>query len=447
MVAILSNFIYSFILVLLFYLLGSSIFNKSKRINMKKVIVFLWTSLFITLSFNISSINFQALVFIFIVFIFNKLLFKVSNRKNLMITMFYYISLVVSDSILSTINILYNSFFSKKIIFFSSTLIYNIISSIISYFIIIFLHNWTKDALVSNSKVAINNIFTFILAFITCTCLLFFKIPSLDIKNIDLIINVTFLVIFVLITLLHIIKDILYAKDIFKDYQNTMKYVKDTEKLLEEYRFSIHENRNQLIMIRNMLNKKTDKKVLDYIDSIIAYKNELDTLDSWTFKNLSSIPFVGLKEFIDYKFCEMMSNNIEVETVVSKEIKNLDEKMFTTKDKEELYSVIGIIIDNAKEALLHSTNKYFSFQMFLVDNNINLVFANTYHNPVNSNKIFLSGFTNKGPRHGNGLAIAKKITTGNPKFNLVTEILDEFFVQTLSVTTKNHQKLTKKHQI
>lgn len=434
MVTFLNNYIYAFILVIFLYLNSKKIFNNFRRINFRKTIVFIWIAFFLALISNISSINFRTFSFIFIIFLFNKLLFRVPNRKNLFIAIIYYISLVISDSILEAIIMLYSNICSnKEIIFWANSLIYHIIGIVISYFIITFLNNSIKDALVSNSKLAIRNIFTFILAFITGTFLLFLKIPSLNIKNLDVIINITFLVIFTLAALLHLIKDILYAKDVFKDYKNTMKYVQDTEKLLEEYRFSVHENRNQLIMIRNMLNKKTDKKILEYIDSLIEYKNELDTLDSWTFKNLSSIPFVGLKEFIDYKFQEMQEDNIEIETIVSKEINYLNEKLLTTKDKEELYSVIGIIIDNAKEALNHSKNKSFSFQMYLVNENINLVFANNYYDPINSSKIFLSGFTNKGPRHGNGLAIAKKIATKNSKFDLITEIIDEFFVQTLTI--------------
>ncbi len=437
MVTFLNNYIYTSILIFFLYLNSKKIFNNFKRINFRKIIVFIWTALFLALILNISSVNLRTFSFIMIIFLFNKLLFKIANRKNLFVAIIYYISLVISDSILEAVIILYHNICSNtEIIFLASPLVYNIVTIIISYFIIKFLHNSSKDALLSNSKVAIRNIFTFILAFITGTFLLFLKIPSLNIKNLDVIINITFLIIFILVALLHLIKDILYAKDIYKDYKNTMKYVKDTEKLLEEYRFSVHENRNQLIMIRNMLNKKTDKKVLEYIDSLIEYKNELDTLDAWTFKNLSSIPFIGLKEFIDYKFQEMQKENIEIETIVSKEVNSLNEKLLTTKDKEELYSVIGIIIDNAKEALYYSKNKYFSFQMYLINENINLVFANSYYNPINSTKIFLSGFTNKGPKHGNGLAIAKKIATKNSKFDLVTEIIDEFFVQTLTIKNK-----------
>lgn len=447
MITFLTNFIWTSILILFFYFASKKVLNNSRILSFKRIIVLIWTSLFLALSLNITSLNIRAFIFIFLIFVFNKILFKESHRKNLIIAIFYYISLTISDSILKAIVTLYNSLYlDKELVLLNNFLTYNIIATIISYFIIIFLHNWVKDALVSNSKVAIRNILAFILTFITGTLLLFFKIPSLNFKNIDIIINITFLIIFILLVLLHLIKDILYAKDIFKDYKNTMKYVKDTEKLLEEYRFNVHENRNQLIMIRNMLSKKADKKVINYIDSLIEYKNELDTLDSWTFKNLSNIPFVGLKEFIDYKFSEMMSENVTIETIVSKEVHELNEKLLTTKDKEELYSVIGIIVDNAKEALYHSQNKYFSFQMYVLDDNINLIFANTYYNPINSTKIFLSGFTNKGPKHGNGLAIAKKITANNKKLDLITEIIDEFFVQTLTIKTKNHHKLAKNHQ-
>lgn len=439
MLVLLNNFLISFILVISFYLLGKEFFEKDIKINIKNVILFILTSFTISLTHKITSINIATLVVILILFIYNKILFKRNNRKTLFISLFYYISLIASDSIIEAINTLIN------ISLLNNFLIHNLLIIIINYFIISFTFEFTKEALVNTGKNALYNIFTFILTCITITCLLLFKIPSLDTKNIEIIINTTLLVIFILITLIHIIKDILYAKDVAKDYLNTMKYIKDTEKLLEEYRFSIHENRNQLIMIRNMLGKKKDKKIIEYIDSLIAYKNELDALDSWTFKNLCNIPFTGLKEFIDYKLCEMKEENIEIEAIVSKDIKTLNEKLLTTKDKEELYSIVGIILDNAKEAIFHSSNKHFSLQVYLADDNINLVFANSYKNPINTAKIFLSGFTNKGPKHGNGLAIAKRIAEGNPKFNLITDVLNEYFIQTLTIKTKNHHKITKKH--
>ena len=55
---------------------------------------------------------------------------------------------------------------------------------------------------------------------------------------------------------------------VFDKYNTTLNSLKEYEEILDKYRLSNHENKNQILTIRNTL-PKTNKKLIDYIDALI----------------------------------------------------------------------------------------------------------------------------------------------------------------------------------
>ena len=152
---------------------------------------------------------------------------------------------------------------------------------------------------------------------------------------------------------------------------------------------------------------------------------------------LKYVPSQELKGFMNYKILEMINEKIDVEINVSREIKKSAFKNYSPKDKENLYSIIGIYLDNAREAASESKEKSVSIQMYVEDNNIKLVIANTFKGEIDLEKIEEYGYSSKkGMNRGNGLHIVNEIISRNNLFEKETGILDNYFYQELTIHPK-----------
>ncbi|MGM9834381.1 MAG: hypothetical protein ACI31M_01190 [Bacilli bacterium] len=227
-------------------------------------------------------------------------------------------------------------------------------------------------------------------------------------------------------------------KKLLNEYKNVVNYVNTNEDLIQKYRFLIHENRNQLIYIRNMTDKK-NKELISYIDNLLNNQNKA-TNDDWIENSLINIKLNGLRGFLEFKLSEMKKENLKLEISISDDVKDFSLKTMDISDKEKLYTIIGVLIDNAKEALIEKKKKNFSFNIYVRDNKLYIIFANEICTSFDSTFIYKKKYSTKGLEHGNGLGIVKKIANHSKLFNLFTDVYDNYFVQTLVIgpkTTKN----------
>lgn len=216
-------------------------------------------------------------------------------------------------------------------------------------------------------------------------------------------------------------------------YTKLAQYSKNEEGLLEEYRMMVHDNKNHLIAIDNMIPKECTE-AHDYIANLL---NKTQNNKYYWLTELKYVPSQELKGFMNYKILEMMNEKIDVEINISREIKKSSVKNYSSKDKENLYSIIGIYLDNAREAASESKEKSVSIQMYVEDNNIKLVIANTFKGDIDLEKIEEYGYSSKkGMNRGNGLHIVNEIISRNNLFEKETGILDNYFYQELTIHPK-----------
>lgn len=216
-------------------------------------------------------------------------------------------------------------------------------------------------------------------------------------------------------------------------YTKLAQYSKNEEGLLEEYRMMVHDNKNHLIAIDNMI----PKECADAHDYIANLLNKTQNNKYYWLTELKFVPSPELKGFMNYKILEMMNEKIDVEINISREIKKSSVKNYSSKDKENLYSIIGIYLDNAREAASESKEKSVSIQMYVEDNNIKLVIANTFKGDIDLEKIEEYGYSSKkGINRGNGLHIVNEIISRNNLFEKETGILDNYFYQELTIHPK-----------
>lgn len=216
-------------------------------------------------------------------------------------------------------------------------------------------------------------------------------------------------------------------------YPKLAQYSKNGEGLLEEYRMSVHDNKNHLIAIDNMIPKECTE-AHDYIANLL---NKNKSNKYYWLTELKYVPLSELKGFINYKILEMINEKIDVEINVSREIKKSAFKNYSSKDKENLYSIIGIYLDNAREAAGESKEKSISIQMYREGKDIKLVIANTFKGDIDLEKIEEYGYSSKkGMNRGNGLHIVNEIISRNNLFEKETGILDNYFYQELTIHPK-----------
>ncbi len=219
-----------------------------------------------------------------------------------------------------------------------------------------------------------------------------------------------------------------------KNYKKIVEYSEFTEGLLTEYKSFVHEYKNKLLTIKGMANVK-NKELQEYIDSILDEK--IISNYRWLLE-LKNIPIAGAKGLINYKLSKMKELNIDIEVYISEEIADLKEDFLTSKEKNDLYTILGIILDNAIEASLESQDKMISLQLYKENNEIIILLANTFKH-IQLDHMEEKGFSTKSNNRGIGLYLLQNIIKHSNVFFKETSIFDNFFIQKISIK-KNSSK-------
>ena len=269
---------------------------------------------------------------------------------------------------------------------------------------------------------------------ITTLAILLYKTPLVDIK-LDLNTSITaFLIVIFCIISFIIIKQQRDVNEKEEEYKKLANYSQVTEGVLEEYRLNLHESRNQLIIIRNMISTTKKKELEEYVNNLI----DATEVNKYRWVNeLKYIPIPELKGFINFKLMEMSNKKIDIEINVERKLKNSKMKKLKIKDKGDLYNIIGVFLDNAKEASLESKEKRVAIEMYEMEKDLHVIIANTYKGEVDIEKINEYGYSSKGKNRGTGLHLVNKIVERNRMFERTTSKMDEYFVQELTVHLEN----------
>lgn len=212
-----------------------------------------------------------------------------------------------------------------------------------------------------------------------------------------------------------------------QEYDSLQKYMKLYEDLINEKSKQQHENRNQLIIIKSMLTSK-NSKASKYIDQILNIED--DTKNYNYLNKLNHIP-EGLKGLFFYKIEEMKKLGIDVYLDVPNKFDKNSVKI-CEKNLSNLSRIIGVYLDNAKEAAMIADKKYVVIQIML-EKYIEFTISNTYKEVTNIDKIDKIGFTTKGKGHGYGLPLVKDILSKNANYKQTREFSGQFYVQKLII--------------
>ena len=414
---------------------------KNEKYN--KVIILIITILFSILLTILNSINYEIFYGIIkitsaytLMCIYYCIVFNQTISKNVVTALAFYLCMFLSEIIAAILLSLLLPLFNIELASLKNTVLINVIVCSLAIILILKFKNILSRFISNIEKGKKGNIIIILIILLTMA-LLVFKIPVSFWKfNAEFVVTMIILFCFCIVAL-YLLKQ---QSDIQKTstmYQQVVKYSKTTNKLLEDYRMVNHEHKNQLSVIRQMADKN-NKQLIEYLDNLLDKKNIVKY--QWI-SALNNLPSEGLKGLINYKLVVMENYGINPIVNISKEVSKLKINKLSTKKMDNLYSIVGIYLDNAIEAACKSKDKRITLDIYKEKKDLIIILGNTYKGKIDLERLDDYGYTTKGKNRGVGLHIVKNILDGNDTFSVKRSIVDNYYVQELKIDLN---KLNKK---
>ena len=422
------------------FIIGNIIFDQKEKLNIKNITLTLCLAILITIVNIISTTivdNILKLIIIFVSYIgYYKVIFKKDWSTiilgSFIMYLIYFFSEIIIDIIIHTI---FHIFEIGNFQDIKNTIELTILTTIVGVYISVISKKYLKK-MVKETSFEKGTIIIIAVLIIAALATLLYKTPLMEVTfDLNFFITMFLVIVFCMISFV-IIKQQRDVNEKEEEYKKLANYSQVTEGVLEEYRLNLHESRNQLIIIRNMIPTTKKKELEEYVNNLI----DATEVNKYRWVNeLKYIPIPELKGFINFKLMEMSNKKIDIEINVERKLKNSKMKKLKIKDKGDLYNIIGVFLDNAKEASLESKEKRVAVEMYEMDNDLHIIIANTYKGEVDIEKINEYGYSSKGENRGTGLHLVNKIVERNRMFERTTSKMDEYFVQELTVHLENVQ--------
>lgn len=416
------------------YVMNSLLQKKIQIKNIKNIIILIIMTILLTIIIK-NIYNFYKPMLIFgIVIVGYKYLFNISLEESISCNFINMILHAVGEFFLSITTVILLRIPKNAIELYVNK---TYIGSVITFLFVLLILTILSNKLIKIKNVLIKSEKTTYLFFIVAT----FGISLFLSRNINnwtfnskFLINVGTIIIFTIIIFLFIMEKYkLKNKSIY--YDNLMLYINTTEKLLENYQKINHENKNQLLVIKSFM--KNNNEVVSIINEILNDNNE--TENSWINK-LIYIQNSGIKGLFYYKMSEMIKNNLVITINVSKKVKNFKFDNMSSSNYKDVCRIIGVLLDNAKEASKESNEREVSIEILVNSkNNLEIIIANSFIGNIDINSINNIGYSTKGRGRGIGLSLVKDIVNTNKTINIKTEIINNYFFQYIYIDNLNNK--------
>jgi two-component system sensor histidine kinase AgrC len=373
-----------------------------------------------------------------IINIFNKDTFKILFTFPFIVILIKYIyEIEYSNAIVYSIFSVFYAFFGEliagmllSILPFNNSFIFNNIlgtttgTLLVTFFTLLVLKIKKINIKISKIAMEINEKYNNILMVFTIFFIgiIAYKI-SVDMDNvINLVINSS-IVIIILISAFMYYKEKQTVKELSNNYNEMFEYLEKYEKELVEKRKIIHDYKNQLIVINSYIGD--DKKLKEYISELI--KDEKNNKKNSMIQNIDKLPR-GLKGLIYYKLAHI-DNKIIVILQVNNSLKKFDN--INPKLSKDVLKIIGILLDNAIEAVNEEKEKFISIEFSIRKNTFIMSMRNSCSKNIKISNVTEMGFSTKGKNRGYGMSLVKDILSKNDNIKLDIKIENKEFISNL----------------
>ncbi|MGI6309285.1 MAG: sensor histidine kinase [Bacilli bacterium] len=429
--AVISKVFCSIILTGFFTIIINDILKQSVTIKNKKVIILLLAVSFITLILYGEKYNFIITLTTFILMVYAyKYIFKITIYESITLVAIVLFLFMMADIVSAIGMVVLKLDINQARTYPVNMVVMNIAVALITYLIISTntLKEQIRKVLFSindqNQKTFAILCFMYVVGFGVLYLKLDLKIKA----TYEFVLNITFIITFLITLIIFLIEKDKYTK-LVREYDLLEKYIKDIESWIEKYRLQSHENKNQLLIIKGLVNNQ-NKKLLAYLKSLFKEAKQLD--DNWL-KKLSKVPSGGLKGLLYYKINAMLDKKIAVFLDIGQGINPKTLSSLSTKENGSLCKIIGVYLDNAIDAAEKSKAKQISIEMYKKDSEVNIIISNAFNGRINLDRIDEPGFSTKNRRRGYGLALVSAILRSNVIFSHKRTVKKDIYSQELQI--------------
>ena len=370
-------------------------------------------------------------------FVMNTILFlyvyKISVSKSIFMAFIHALLLLIAD-ICTIVIPLYIFKVDKNYLYnvFAGSILSNVV--VCTFFIVLLvilrkpLQKLFAYEISSNIKIAIFSTLSIICVWI------FFYIGFSNLENNNaLLISVFGMVVFLTI-LFSLVKQKIDNNKITEKYDSLIEFMNSYEEKIDELRIQSHENKNQLLNIKSkIIDKDKNKNIIEYIDSIL---NEKVQLDKGKYSKLKYLPSNGFKGMFYYKISKAEELGIKISINISAGIKKSVLHNMNAEDYKQLCRIIGVYLDNAIEASAISNEKLLGIEIYLNNNDVEIIISNSYLGEVDIKNVNEKGYSTKGNSHGYGLSLVKTILENSDIFSSETTTCNGIYTQKLNIKGK-----------
>ena len=275
-------------------------------------------------------------------------------------------------------------------------------------------------------------IIVFVISVFVVLCLFIYIIFHNYRIGFEYIITLVSSIIFLLLLILYINEQLEYNR-LNKEFDFFIDYVTTLEEWIDNAQLNKHEYKNDLAILRT---KIKEPAALKFIDEKLNSKLEID--EQWM-NELKNIPKGGLKGLIYYKIILAKNKKLNFSINVSKMATNKLSKIKGIEFKD-LCHLLGIYLDNALYAAEESSKRALSLEIYVLNDQLNIVISNSYKGKIDLVNMNKRGYTTKGKDHGNGLYFTKKIIDKNPYIVGKQSLTNKFYVQRLIISNTQTKK-------
>lgn len=212
-------------------------------------------------------------------------------------------------------------------------------------------------------------------------------------------------------------------------YATSLSSLREHETMMDKYRVTNHENKNQLLIIRNMI-KSNDKTTINYIDKLIDNKSKDN---EGIFKKTEKIPEGGLRSIIYSKLCKMKEMKIKYVLDISRDVKTSDLINLDDGTMLNICKIMGVFLDNSIEEVEKLKKQIITVELYNMDGYLCIDISNNYSGNLAIDKIGNKGYTTKGKGHGYGLSLVDEIIRSDSSLENEKEICRDMFTQRLKI--------------
>lgn len=396
-----------------------------KKSTIKRTLILVMLIFFNMIIYKYTSGLVKTAISLLIYIVDIKYFYNIKIKKNIILSVLYIITLVISELIILWVLDLVNV--PKSYIYneFAGSLLSNIVIYTFTLLLALTVKNILTKFVNMEFRANIKTTIFSILSLLSILILFYNVITNFKVGA-EIVFYIIAIFIFVSVLIIVIYEENKNLKLRF-EYRKIFTFIKKYEKEIEKERIIKHKNKKQLIIIKDKILDKEDKdKIINYINDIIKEKN---TFSQQEYVKFQYLPSNGIKSLFYFKVSNAKLKQINLSINISPSIREFNLEKLSTKQFKQLSLLIGVYLDNAIEASAKSEKKMLGIEIYKVENSIEIIITNTYSETIDKSKIGKEHYTTKGKGHGYGLSLARRILKHNKKISGLTEIRPDIYIQ------------------